>query len=87
METLKSVIAVMRPRQWMGSVDLKDTYFQIGVVLAHHQYLRFSLLWIVLPVQGPARQSVLGPASLHQDSSPICGLVQVDRGTAVPVPR
>ena len=44
METLKSVIAVMRPHQWLASVDLKDAYFHIGVVPAHHQYLRFHWL-------------------------------------------
>ena len=41
METLRSVIAIMRPRQWMASMDLKDVYFHIEVVLAH---LRFQWL-------------------------------------------
>ena len=44
METLLSIIAVMRPQQWMASVDLKDTYFYVPVVAAHHQFLRFSWL-------------------------------------------
>ena len=44
METLKSVIAVMRPQEWMTSVDLKDAYFHIGVVPTHRQYLRFHWL-------------------------------------------
>ena len=43
-ETLKSMIAVMQPQQWMASVDLKDTYFHIGVVPAHRQYLKFHWL-------------------------------------------
>ena len=42
METLQSVIAVMRPHQWMASVDLKDDYFHVWVVSAHHQFLRCS---------------------------------------------
>ena len=41
MDTLKSVIAVMQPQQCMASVDMKDAYFHIGVVLAHCQYPRF----------------------------------------------
>ena len=41
MVTLKSMIAVMQPQQWMASVDLKDAYFHIRVVPAHRQYLRF----------------------------------------------
>ena len=41
METLRSIIVVMRPHQWMASVDLKDAYFHIGVVPAHQPYLRF----------------------------------------------
>ena len=44
METLKFIIAVMRPCQWIASVDLKDAYFHIGVVPAHHQFLRFHWL-------------------------------------------
>ena len=44
METLKSIITVMRPYQWMANVALKDAYFHIGVVPAHHQYFRFSWL-------------------------------------------
>ena len=43
METLRSVI-VMKPHQWMASVDLKDAYFHIRVVLAYCQYLRFQCL-------------------------------------------
>ena len=55
METLKSVIAVMWPQQWMASVDLNDSYFHIGVVHEHRQYLRFHLLgqsyqFVALPV-------------------------------------
>ena len=44
MATLKSVIAVMWPHQWMASVDLKDAYFHIRVVSTHCQYLRFHWL-------------------------------------------
>ena len=44
METIKSMIAVMWPQQWLARVDLKDAYFHIGIVPAHRQYLRFHLL-------------------------------------------
>lgn len=44
METLKSMIAVMRPHQWLASVDLKDAYFHVGVTQAHRRYLRFRWL-------------------------------------------
>ena len=44
MEILKSIIATMRPLQWMASVNLKDDYFHTGVVPAHRQYLRFNWL-------------------------------------------
>ena len=41
METLQSIIAIMRSHQWMASVDLKDAYFHVRVVAAQHQFLRF----------------------------------------------
>ena len=80
METLKSVVAVMRQHQWLASVDLKDTNFQIGVVLAHCRYLSFH--WL-LPVWGSALQSVLSPMGLQQDPGATDGLAQVDGGTTV----
>ena len=43
-ETMKSIIAAMHPLQWWASVDLKDAYFHIRVVLVHRQYLRFNWL-------------------------------------------
>ena len=55
METLRSVVAVMRTRQWMASVDLKDAYFHIRVVPAHRQYLRFR--WLPEVRTGPEAQS------------------------------
>ena len=44
METLRSIVAVMRMQQWMGSMDLKDEYFHLLVVASHHRFLRFSWL-------------------------------------------
>ena len=49
METLRSMIAVMWPQQWLASIDLKDTYFHIGVVPADRQHLRFH--WLVQSYQ------------------------------------
>jgi len=43
METLKSIIAAVSPRQWLASVDLKDAYFHVPIARCHHKYLRF--LW------------------------------------------
>ena len=60
METLRSVIAVMRPHQWMASMDLKDAYFHIGVVPAHRQYLRFR--WLGQAFQFEALPSGLSSA-------------------------
>ena len=40
METLHSIIAIMRPHQWLASMDLKDVYFHVQVVPPHHQFLR-----------------------------------------------
>ena len=42
METLQSIIVVMRPHQEMASMDLNDAYFHVPVVAVHHQFLRFS---------------------------------------------
>ena len=35
MTTLKSIIAAMHLHQWLASMDLKDAYFHVGVVLGH----------------------------------------------------
>ena len=60
-ETLKAIIAIMCLYQWMASVDLKDAYFHIGVVLAQHQYLR--LHWLEQSYQFKALPFRLSPAS------------------------
>ena len=44
METLRSIVSVMRLQQWLASVDLKDAYFHLPVVAGHHLFLRFSWL-------------------------------------------
>ena len=41
---MQSIVAVMRPQQWMASMELKDAYFDVPVVAVHHQFLRFSWL-------------------------------------------
>jgi len=44
METLKSIIAAVSPRQWLASIDLKDAYFHVPIAQCHHKYLRFHWL-------------------------------------------
>ena len=41
METLKSIISLMRPNCFMGSIDLKDAYYTVPVALAHQGFLCF----------------------------------------------
>ena len=55
METLRSIIAIVQPGDWLASVDLKDAYLHVPVAEPMWQYLRFSLpgegdfQWKVLP--------------------------------------
>ena len=42
LQSIRAVRVVMRPHQWMLSIDLKDAYFHIRLVTVHHQFLRFS---------------------------------------------
>lgn len=37
------VLHAVTPGDWFTSIDLKDTYFQVLVVLHHRQFLRFAL--------------------------------------------
>lgn len=41
MESLKSVKFLVREREWMTKVDLKDAYLTVPVHLEHQKYLRF----------------------------------------------
>lgn len=47
METLRTIIAVVRPGMWMASIDLKDAYFHIPIHSAHHRFLRFKFAGVV----------------------------------------
>ena len=38
METLRSVIRFVKPRDWMASIELKDTYLHIPICPSHHKY-------------------------------------------------
>lgn len=44
METLRSIIAVIRPSLWLASLDLRDAYFHVGVRQADRSLLRFGFL-------------------------------------------
>ena len=85
METLRSVISVMRPHQWMASVDLKDAYFHLRVVPAHCPVPQIPVARTGLPVRGFALRSVLSPLGLHQDCGPTGGLAQANGGTVIPI--
>ena len=41
METLSTIISIVRPGQWLASVDLKDAYFHVPIHPAHWRFLRF----------------------------------------------
>ena len=41
METLQSIIKLMKPHCYMASVDLKDAYYMVSVASDHRKYLRF----------------------------------------------
>jgi hypothetical protein len=41
METLKSAIANIQPRDYFASIDLKDAYFSVPIHVEHRKYLRF----------------------------------------------
>ena len=72
--------------QWMASVDLKDTYFHIRVVAAHHQFLRFS--W-----QGTSYQFRIFPFGLSSaprvftDSGSSHSVAQTPDSPAICLPR
>lgn len=41
METLESIVKLMRPNCFMASLDLKSAYFSVFVAPEHHKYLSF----------------------------------------------
>ena len=43
METTKSILAAVRPGDWMVSIDLKDAYFHIAIHEDFRKYLRFAI--------------------------------------------
>ena len=43
MDTLGSVIRLMRPNCFMATIDLKDAYYSVPVSEKHQKYLQF--LW------------------------------------------
>lgn len=47
METLRTIIGVVRPGMWMASIDLKDAYFHIPINGQHHCFLRFMFRGVV----------------------------------------
>ena len=47
METLQSIISIMRPGVWLASVDLKDAYFHVPITRRHWKYLRFKINGVV----------------------------------------
>ena len=47
METLRTILAVVRPGVWMASIDLKDAYFHIPINKQDHCYLRFMFRGVV----------------------------------------
>ncbi|XP_041374747.1 uncharacterized protein LOC121387640 [Gigantopelta aegis] len=54
MLTLRDIIAVIRPGDWLASLDLKDAYLHVPMHADFHHYLRFVLQgrhyeWTVLP--------------------------------------
>ena len=42
MDTIDTVINLMRPDCFMASVDLSNAYFSIPIAQAHRKYLRFE---------------------------------------------
>ena len=42
MDTLHSILKLVRKNCWMASVDLKDAYYSCPVALRHQKYLKFS---------------------------------------------
>ena len=42
MLTTRQILALIRPRDWFISLDLKDAYFQIQIIPRHRPFLRFA---------------------------------------------
>lgn len=43
MESLKTTLCAVRPRDWMLSIDLKDVYFRVPIHVDFQRFLRFVL--------------------------------------------
>ena len=42
MESINSVLNIIKPNVYMASIDLKDTFFSVPVHSTHQKYLKFT---------------------------------------------
>ena len=66
METVASVLSSVREGDFLASLDLKDTYFQIPIHPSSRKLLRFMSEGDSLPVPSPVLRSVDCSPGLHQ---------------------
>ena len=65
METVASVLLSAREGDFLASINLKDSYFQIPVHQSSRKLLRFLFGGDSLSVQGPVLRTVDCPLGLH----------------------
>lgn len=43
MTTLQSILPLLESSVWMATLDLKDAYFHVTIILSHRKYFRFTI--------------------------------------------
>lgn len=76
METLGSICRMLRPKDWMTSIDLQDAFLHVGIHPHSRKYLHFKWGGETVPVQDPPIQSLSLPIRFHQDRSPTVAMGQ-----------
>ena len=66
METLSTILKLVRPNCYMACVDVKDTYYSVPIAAEDHKYLKFMFVRATVSVHLLAKWPLPGATQIHQ---------------------